>query len=206
MKSILCFGDSNTYGYIAGGLGRYSFDVRWPGRLERLLGPGWRVVEEGLCGRTTVFREPVRPGGAGIDYISPCVASHRPLDFVVLMLGTNDCKAEFHASAKEITAGLRRIVDVVKAETSGAAKILIISPASLGESVWGGSDFGFDARSYHVSLELADRFAELAGERACLFLDAARIVTASGVDFVHLDERAHDLLARAVAGIILREC
>ena len=61
MRSVLCFGDSNTHGQIPGGspLERFSGPERWPGVLQKKLGAKWHVIEEGLSGRTTIRDDPV---------------------------------------------------------------------------------------------------------------------------------------------------
>ena len=103
VKRILCFGDSNTYGYIPGGNGRrYGPDVRWTGLLSAWLKPECLIIEEGLPGRTTVFEDPILPGRKGSDYFYPCLWSHAPLDMLLLMLGTNDCKARFACDSYQI--------------------------------------------------------------------------------------------------------
>lgn len=87
----MCFGDSNTYGYIPGGEGRYPWEVRWTGILaDRLYQEGIRVTEEGLCGRTTVFEDELRVIRKGSDLLPALLESHKPLDTVIIMLGTND--------------------------------------------------------------------------------------------------------------------
>lgn len=92
-KKILCYGDSNTWGLVAGSINwetyymeRYSFPIRWTGRLQQLLGKSYRVIEEGLNGRTTNADHNELPGRNGKTYLEPCLASHRPLDLVVLFL------------------------------------------------------------------------------------------------------------------------
>ena len=91
MKNILCYGDSNTWGYIPGGKGRYEYAVRWTGAAQRLLGDGYRIIEEGLNGRTTVFDSPFDGSVLnGKSHLMCCLMSHAPLDAVVIMLGTND--------------------------------------------------------------------------------------------------------------------
>ena len=93
MKQILCFGDSNTYGYIPENGKRYAYADRWTGILsERLKDEDCRVIEEGLCGRTTVFEDELRIGRRGADLLPVLLESHSPLHRVILMLGTNDCK------------------------------------------------------------------------------------------------------------------
>mgnify|MGYP001272416558 CR=1 FL=1 len=109
MRTILCYGDSNTHGQIPGGtpLDRYTLLQRWPGVLARELGKGWHIIEEGLSGRTTVHDDPIE--GAlknGRTYLRPCLMSHAPLDLVIIMLGTNDLKARFSQPASEVAMGI----------------------------------------------------------------------------------------------------
>ena len=109
MKNILFFGDSNTYGYKPDKSGRYDYDVRWTGRIANLLGNEYNIIEEGLCGRTTIFPDAVRDARKGIDLIGVVVESHKPVDVIAIMLGTNDCKTEFHADAKTIAKGMEAV-------------------------------------------------------------------------------------------------
>lgn len=131
MKRILCFGDSNTYGYIPGGTGRYSEDIRWTGRLQKRLSSEAIIIEEGLCGRTTVFQDELRIGRRGVELLPVLLESHAPLDLVTVMLGTNDCKTVYGASAEVIGKGIEKIIGQIKS-ISPQAKILLISPILLG--------------------------------------------------------------------------
>ena len=114
-KHILCFGDSNTHGYCAdpadcfGGI-RFTEDQRWPRLLQKALGEDYLVIEEGLSGRTTCFDDPIHEGLNALDYIYPCLKSHEDIDLLVIMLGTNDCKDRFYASAACIGLGMARLV------------------------------------------------------------------------------------------------
>lgn len=101
-RQVLCFGDSNTYGYDPVRDGRYGPDERYPMVLQSLLGPGWAVAEEGLPGRTAVFDDPITEGMNGLRLINPILMSHAPLDTVTIMLGTNDCKARFACDSYQI--------------------------------------------------------------------------------------------------------
>lgn len=205
LKNILCFGDSNTYGYKPDGSGRYDFDQRWPGRLELLLGDGYHVIEEGLPGRTTVFGEAAQPHRKGSDYIVPCLLSQLPLDFVIVMLGTNDCKAVFGAGSEEVAAGLKIIVRKIIALTTGETRILIVSPIHLGDNIAKpGYDPEFDERSRLSSIGLAAEYRKLAEEKGLDFLDASEFAQASPIDEEHLDAEGHAALAGAVAEIIKR--
>jgi lysophospholipase L1-like esterase len=207
MKNILCFGDSNTYGLKPDGTGRFDYTVRYPGRLQMILGADYHIIEEGCPGRTTVFEDRNRPYKKGLDYISPCLQSHNPLDYVVVMLGTNDCKSVFRATEKEIASGLSAIVARIKNEAKLSAEcgtplqIVIVSPIHLGDDIES-HDPEFDKTSVSVSKGLADEYRLLAQKTGCAFLDAAAVAKASPIDQEHLDEIGHDRLAKAIANMI----
>jgi len=207
VKNILCFGDSNTYGLKPDGLGRYDITVRYPGKLQTLLGSEYHIIEEGCPGRTTVFEDETRPYKKGLDYITPCLQSHSPIDYVVIMLGTNDCKVAFRATSEDIASGLSNIIERIKTVSGNATGILIVSPIHLGENI-GKSDYDteFDNESIVVSKALAEEYGRLAKENNCDFLDASSVASASAVDEEHLDEAGHNNLARAVAEILERDC
>lgn len=204
-KSVLCFGDSNTYGHIPGTFDRYDYGVRWPGRLQSLLGTDFYVIEEGLNGRTTIYHDVNVSCRRAIDYITPCVRTHRPLDYVVIMLGTNDCKSFYGVSAVEIAKGVAQVVRVVKRETAQHPPvILVVAPVHLGGEIWKPeNDPQFDEKSLAVSRKLAANYKLMAEAAGCLFLDAASVAEPSEKDLVHLDEKGHAAIAEAVAGIIL---
>ena len=109
MRRILCYGDSNTWGHHPmpdGTVTRYEDDVRWTGVLQECLKGEFRVIEEGLCGRTVMFDDPVAPDRNGRTFLNCCLQSHQPLDLVVLMLGTNDIRHIFTPSVMEIGLGM----------------------------------------------------------------------------------------------------
>ena len=202
-KRILCYGDSNTWGYIPGRGGRYGEDIRWTGVLASRCGPDYAVIEEGLNGRTTVFDDPTVPGRNGLAYLAPCLRSHLPLDLVTVMLGSNDLKTIFHANARFIAAGKRRILEEIACfrEKEAGPKVLLIAPASLLPSV-SSLSMEFDERSQEESALLKDCYRELAADFGCRFLDAGSVCTASEADGLHLDEKAHAQLAGAVYGVV----
>src|SRR5260221_11679343 len=110
MRSILCYGDSNTWGAatVARPDNRYAPNERWPGVLRTALGADWLVIEEGLGGRTTVSDDPVEwnPDKNGARLLPVCLHTHKPLDVVAIMLGTNDLKDRFHKSPWEVAQGV----------------------------------------------------------------------------------------------------
>ena len=124
--NILCFGDSNTYGYRPDGTGRFDEKTRWTCLLQKNFGNGHRIIEEGLCGRTTIFSDAFREGRRGLDQIGITIETHNPIDLLVLMLGTNDCKTRFNASSKTIAKGLIQVIEKAKKYSSQPFELLII--------------------------------------------------------------------------------
>ena len=196
MKQILCFGDSNTYGLIPATKERYPWEVRWTGRLDqKIQKDGWRVAEEGLCGRTTVFQDPLRDGRRGVDLLPVLLESHGPTDLIILMLGTNDCKTVYDASAEVIGKGIERLLDQIRQANSNA-KVLLVSPISLGDGVWEeGYDPEFGPKSVEVSRQLPKVYQRIAKERNIAYLAASDCAVAGPADREHLDETGHARLA-----------
>jgi len=199
MKSVLCFGDSNTYGLKPDGSGRFEKTERWTGVLSEMLGhQNYEVIEEGLVGRTTVFEDSTRQGRNGSKLLPILLESHGPVDTVVVMLGTNDCKAVYNASPKLIARGAEILLRQIR-DNNSAAKILLLSPIHLGDTVWKEEfDPEFDEKSVITSKELKAVFAKLAEEFDCMFLAASDVAKPSETDQEHLDEKGHLALANAI--------
>lgn len=203
-NTILCYGDSNTFGFatVPRPDGRYAAEERWTGVLAANLGVHWRVVEEGLPGRTTVRDDPVEGDFLnGKTYLLPCLLSHRPLDVVAILLGSNDLKARFNASAWDIAQGAGTLVDIARTAGVGrdgrAPDVLVIAPAPV-QPMLPSYDNTF-AGAYEKSLQFAECYAALAISRSAHFLNAGSVATTSGTDGLHLDPGAHLALGLAVA-------
>ncbi|MEI0532053.1 SGNH/GDSL hydrolase family protein [Brachyspira pilosicoli] len=204
MINILCYGDSNTFGFIPTLNKRYSIDERWTGILQNILGNDYRVIEEGLCGRTTVFDDPFEPGRNGMAYIEIALDTHKPLDLVILSLGTNDVKVHFSATSNLITEGIKRIIFKIRnSEDSMEYKkpeILLLAPPPVGEKVHALYDFsGFNQNSIKISKELAAKYKLLAEQEKVHFFDLGSIVKFTEEDQVHLDKESHKIIAENLA-------
>ena len=197
--NILCFGDSNTYGYKPDRTGRFDESIRWTGLLQKKLGPDYHIIEEGLCGRTTVFQDELREGRRGLDLIGVTVEMQTPVDLMILMLGTNDCKTRYGASATVIARGLDQVIRKARKSSPTPFDILVISPIHLGKGV-GEPDFDpeFNSDSEAVSRNLAAEYRKVALQNHAAFLNAADFAFPSVTDREHLDEAGHAALADAV--------
>ncbi|KZM72609.1 hypothetical protein AWN90_27830 [Nocardia terpenica] len=206
--TVLCYGDSNTFGVLPDQSGRWPVDVRWTGLMQRRLGDGYDVLEEGLGSRTTDLDYSDRPGRNGRRYLLPCLASRRPLDIVVLMLGTNDTKIQFGRTPAQIAAAVDGLIDLIRSPEFGrddsAPAVVLLAPvpidhrAPLFDRLNGDA---YDARSAETSRRLAPSFAELAARRGLPFADTATVAEI-GEDGVHLGAEAHARIAELVGGLI----
>jgi lysophospholipase L1-like esterase len=206
-KVILCYGDSNTFGaaVVERPDDRYPYEERWTGVLAAALGGGWRVIEEGLNGRTVVRDDPVEGEFLnGKTYLLPCILSHRPLDIVTIMLGTNDLKARFSLSAWDIAEGLGNLIGIIRkaavGRRSSTPAILIIAPPPILPEIPLHGDMFVGA--YEKSQQLAKRYEAVAEKTGVHFLAAGSIVKSSKVDGFHLEPGAHLELGKAVAAKI----
>ena len=203
MKRVICYGDSNTWGLVPGTNPheRFPKNERWTGILQEKCA-GAEIIEEGLCGRTTIFEDALRPGRNGLALLPVILESHQPLDAVILMLGTNDCKKAYGANEYIIGKGIERCIDEIEKVVS-AGKILLISPVFLGEDVWKPEkDPEFDPKSVEVSRGLKAICEEIASRRGTAFLAASDYVTVNDADCEHLDANGHAILADAVADML----
>ena len=205
-KRILCFGDSNTWGARADGNGRFDEETRWTGRLQALLGSDYTVVEEGHCGRTTVWDDPVENRLAGITYLWPCLDSQSPLDLVIIMLGTNDLKPRFGVQAQDIAQSASRLVDMVQKCNFGPGnvppKVLLVSPIWANPSAT--MPHMFAEAEAAKSRQFAPAFRAIAEQMGCAFFDAASVASPDPLDGVHMSAQDHNALAEALYQEIMK--
>lgn len=207
MKTVLCYGDSNTYGYVPETGLRYPRDIRYTGRLQLLLGDEYTVIEEGCNGRTTIHDDPVDGWKNGLDYLRPCLSSHKPIDILILMLGSNDLKASFHLTAEEIAEGAGVLVRVIKeftAEKQGfVPKIILVSPPEIGGGIRTSPFYGaFSDDAIERSKQFPEFYKNVADSEGCIFFDAARYIYPSETDSLHLTPEGHKILAAELCKLV----
>jgi lysophospholipase L1-like esterase len=202
-RRIVCFGDSNTWGYDASTQERFPEGIRWTSILGELLGDEFQVVEEGLSGRTAVMDDPLFEGLNAYSYIYPCLMSHAPLELVLIMLGTNDTKERFHLTSYNIAQGIVRLALKAKNTPVGPSgsipKVLVIAPPPIGKGYYDteiGKPMGkdCDVKSEELSTFLKDLLEDIDIE----FLDTKDTVRMNQIDYMHLDAEGHRLLAKLV--------
>jgi len=200
VKRILCYGDSNTWGYIPQTGGRYGDDVRWTGILRQEM-PEVQIIEEGMNGRTTVWNDPIDGYMSGREYLYPCLKSHNPIDIVVLALGTNDLKTRFSLTPSDVAAGAAGLIKIIQSfqtvMQTEPPEILLVRPAPLTENILSSAfHSAFDKNSIRISGETLEPFCEIAEQYGCELLDAGTC-TETGCDGLHYTARGHRLFADA---------
>ena len=210
MRTILCFGDSNTWGYDPTATSispfpiRYAPEVRWTGVLARELGAGFRIIEEGQNGRTTVHDDPTAwASRSGRAHLPVVLESHKPIDIVVLMLGTNDLKTFFNVPPQDIANGAGVLVRLIRESDAGpdgkAPRVLLVSPAAVGDFTTMPDLDARIANGRAKSLQFPKHYAAIARQHGVAFLNAQDVITPSAVDGIHFDAPEHEKLGKAMA-------
>lgn len=207
-RVILAYGDSNTHGTKPMGTqedtGRFGPTERWPGVCAAELGAGWRMIEEGLPGRTSVHPDPIEGVYKnGLAVLPAILETHRPIDLVVLMLGTNDLKQRFSVPPGDIGYSMGLLVQTVQQGLAGPGggqpRILVVAPMPVEEVGCLAEMFGGGARK---SRWVAAAYAGIAELFGVDFLDAGKVIAVSPLDGIHFDADAHAALGRAIAAKI----
>lgn len=202
MKTILCFGDSNSWGYIPGTeMERFSRAQRWPGILANALAGKIELIEENLCGRTTAFDDPLFPDRNGAKHLPMLLDSHLPIDGLVIMLGTNDLKHYLQLAPTDIALGVGFLVDQARMRLPGLPVLVVCPPPTVEASAPFGHKFD---QSMETSIGLPEAYLEIAEEKGCLFFDAGTVAEASPIDGVHLAAASHQRLGDALAVPIMQ--
>jgi lysophospholipase L1-like esterase len=206
MKTVLCYGDSLTWGYCADPLGRHAYEDRWPSVLAAELGNGVTVIAEGLNGRTTAYDDHLADCDRNGARVLPTILeTHYPIDVVVIMLGANDMKPFICGRAIGAKQGMERLVDMVQKHAYGfdfqPPKVVVVSPPQLCRTADADFDAMFDG-GIAESAKLASLYAEVAAERGCAFFDAGSVAKTTPIDGVHLDVENTRAIGQAIAPVV----
>lgn len=198
-KNIMCYGDSNTYGESPEGNGRYPRHERWTGILQDRLGGDYHIIEEGLNGRTSVWEDPVEGDKCGLRQLPSILASHTPLDLLIIMLGTNDLKHRFSATATDISLAMERMVKTAQSVDNYTSekpfRILLVCPAEVRPTTFLGEVFGDRSGTTKELPALYEAVAQRCGVH---FLNIAQYAQPSELDGLHFDRENHKKVAAAM--------
>lgn len=192
MKKILCFGDSNTYGFIPESGKRYDKSTRWTGVLQNLAAGKFEIIEAGCNNRTAFSDNPAGIMQTGYKILSQLL--NDDIDTVILFIGTNDLQFGYNPTPDEIYKGITNLVRLIN-----GAKVILAAPPVLTNNIFNGY-FAclFDQTSIDKSHLLSNIYEKIAREQNCKFIDLAKIAVVSGKDGLHLEPEAHKKIANAI--------
>ena len=200
-RRLVFYGDSNTYAYDPFTHGRYPYDKRWTTLLGGMLGSRYEVIAEGLNGRTTAYDRPGAAWKNGASSLVSCLGTHKPVDYVIIMLGTNDCNEELGLSAEDIADGMETLVKMVEEETPAlqgyVPEIIVAAPAAIQGDIES-SPFADELtpESVRMSVDIGPLYREIAEKHGARFADATAGIEVAA-DCEHLTEEGH----RQIAGL-----
>ncbi len=203
-RTIVCYGDSNTWGAIPKSDDRLPRSVCWPSVLQKLLGDDYEVINEGLSGRTLVAHDPANPHRTGITHLASILRTHEPIGMFIIMLGTNDINSRHNLEAKDISDHLAKTIKFIQVEQERSKtkfEILVICPPTPVQPDNGKIDEGMK-KWPEIYQQLPRLFKEVAEKNDCIFMNAGDYITSSKVDGYHLDAESHIKLAEAIGRIV----
>lgn len=206
-KRILCYGDSLTFGSDHVNNKRLNVNERWTGVLQQMLGNKYEIIEEGLGGRTTELDDPKIDGKNGLLYFKSTIASHIPIDFVVILIGTNDLKIRFNRTPQQIASSFERYNEAIRSACDKwrleYPKVLLVAPPLVNEAQTP-KDWGFDGAG-EKSKQLAEEYKKVADKLNFEFLNLSPIVKPSEFDGTHLEAKENIKVAEAIYSKIVQE-
>ena len=204
MKRILCFGDSNTFGFNSSDCGRYAKNERWTGVLSELL-PDCEIIEEGMNNRTGFFKNADGLEFSGEEYFPIILQNYENIDLYIIALGTNDAQFFYNLDENIARSGMQKYIDLVR-EVNENTKILIIPPVRIKANILDGIfKMQFDKKSIETSEKVFPVYEQVAKENNCLYFDYNKITSPSEKDGLHYTKESHKLIAENLAEFIKTE-
>ena len=203
MKKILCYGDSNVYGFVPGTCGRYDKNSRWSGILEQYLEQGYEIIEEGMNNRTGFFTNPEGLKQSGGEYLSIYLQNHKNIDICILALGTNDAQRFYNLTKESASNGLKNLINAIR-NTNKKTQIIIIPPVKITSNILkSGFSLMFNQNSIEKIQNIFTVFEQSAKENNCLYFDFNEYVSPSEIDGLHYTKESHEIIAKELAEFIL---
>ena len=200
MKTVLCYGDSNTFGFNPIDGSRYDENIRWSGILKELLKDKYEIIEEGMNNRTAIANNS--------DGFLFCANRHFPkllskikyVDILIFALGTNDLQFQYDLSLHKIVKGIENLISDIGKK---AGKIILVPPVILDENILKGNfKIQFDESSISKSRKLKDLYKKISIYYNTYFLDFNEFTKPSAIDGLHYSKDSHKLIAEKLAEYI----
>ncbi len=202
MKKILCYGDSNTYGYNPETGGRFDKNSRWSGILSQILAPDYTVIEEGMNNRTGFFKNPEGIKQSGSEYLSIFLQNNQDIDICILSLGTNDTQIFYNIDKEIAKIYIQKLINDLK-ETNPQIKIIVVPPVKITTDILSsGFSILFNKNSITKIENIFPAFKETAVKNNCYYLDFNEFCQPSNFDGLHYTTESHRIIAEQLAEFI----
>lgn len=200
MKKIICYGDSNTFGYNPSDGTQYDENTRWTSVLQKRLGAEYEVINEGMCDRTGFVNNPKGFMFSAPKHFPKLISKSENIDLLILWLGTNDLQTQYDISMGAIEKGLENLIKLAEEKVKN---IIIIPPVILSEKILEGPfNYQFDNVSVIKSRKIGRIFRQIDNIYQCGYFDVNKITTPSDIDGLHYDENSHKLIGEKLAEFI----
>uniref|UniRef100_UPI0040289DFB GDSL-type esterase/lipase family protein n=1 Tax=Candidatus Stercorousia sp. TaxID=3048886 RepID=UPI0040289DFB len=200
MKKILCFGDSNTFGYNPNNGSRYNENSRWTGILKNLCKNNYEIIEAGCNNRTAFSNNP-----DGIQFTGYMILPEylkKFYDIIILAIGINDLQKFYNPTLEEFETGIENLIKKIR-ESLPNCNIIILSPSHITENILNSNfRFMFDQTSIRKSKQITPIYEKIANEYNCKFLDLNKIVIPSEIDGLHYEVEEHKKIAQSIITLL----
>lgn len=200
MKRILCFGDSNTFGYNPHNGTRYDKNIRWTGVLQKLAGNNYEIVEAGGNNRTAFSNNPDGTEYTGYKLIPEYLKEH--YDTIIIAIGINDLQKFYNQTLEKFEKGINNFVSII-IKNAPKSKIIILSPSHIKKNILKSNfKFLFNEESIEKSKEITPVYERIAKAYNCEFLNLNDIVETSDIDGLHYEQNEHKKIAESIIKLI----
>lgn len=201
MKKIVCYGDSNTFGYNPKDGSRYDEKIRWTSILQKNLGSEYEIINEGMCDRTGFVINPKGSLFSAIKHFPQIIVKYDSIYNLILWIGTNDLQFQYDISIDTIEKGLENFIKLAKTRVK---RIIIIPPVILNNKILEGAfSYQFDQTSVEKSKKVGEIYKTLADIYQCDYFDVNKFVKPFDIDGLHYDEFSHKIIADKLAQLLL---
>lgn len=202
MKKILCYGDSNTFGYNPCDASRYDKHTRWTALLQNILGSEYQIIEEGMCDRTAIADNDKGFSFSAQKHFPDFMSDAKEVDILVLWIGTNDLQFKYNLSLEQIEEGLEKLIKIAQ---NSAEKIVLIPSVELSDNILNGYfRCQFDNVSVSKSKEMNKIYEKLSQIYNLEYFDVNKFVKPSATDGLHYDAEGHKIISQKLSELLLK--
>ena len=200
MKKILCYGDSNTFGYNPVDSSRFDDKTRWTALLQENLGSDYEIIEEGMCDRTGIADNDKGFAFSAQRHFPKMITKTKNVDLLILAIGTNDLQFKYDLTIHQFENGLEKLIVTAK---NNVRRIILIPPVILHENVLEGFfKFQFDETSVSKSKKIGKIYRKLSNIYGLDYFDLNDFVKPSNADGLHYDSEGHKIISTKLSDYI----